>query len=94
MKVAGESNEKFYGERNGEQYSIQDDLAAMFKERWKNSDAGTVVNQTLKDVAFWGEDLTLLNGFADSVNQKLKLIMQNGVKQTIQSVYLNKEIIA
>ncbi|MGI8581594.1 MAG: tagaturonate reductase [Chitinophagaceae bacterium] len=94
MKVAGESNEKFYGERDGQQYSIQDDLAEVFKERWKNSDTNTVVNQTLKDVTFWGEDLTLLNGFADSVYQKLKLIMQNGVKQTIQSVHLNKEIIA
>jgi hypothetical protein len=52
------------------------------------------VNEVLKDAAFWGKDLFLLNGFADSVYTKLKMIMENGVKQTIESVQLNKEVVA
>ena len=94
MKVVKESDGKFYGERNGEQYPVQDDSAAVFKERWERSDPKTVVNEVLKDAAFWGKDLFLLNGFADSVYTKLKMIMENGVKQTIESVQLNKEVVA
>lgn len=53
-----------------------------------------MVAETLKDTAFWGEDLTLLNRFEDAVINKLNLIIENGVKHTIQSVQLNKEVAA
>jgi len=94
MKVVKEEDGKFYGESNGKSYPIQDDSASAYMEKWKNSDLKTVVNEVLKDASFWGEDLTLLNGFAGSVHDKLKMIIEKGVKLSIQTVQLNKGIVA
>ncbi len=93
MKVKKEGN-AYYGERNGEKYPVQDDAAETFLQRWKKNDPQSVVSETLKDAAFWGEDLTLLNGFENAVLCKLKMIIENGVKQTIESVQSNKEVVA
>ena len=90
MKAVKESNGKFYGELNGQQYLIQDDVAATFMKRWKTANTKDVVNATLKDAAFWGEDLTLLNGFEDSVYSKLEMIMSQGIKQAIETVQSKK----
>ena len=93
MKVNKEAN-GYYGERNGEKYPVQDDAAETFMQRWKKDNYENVVNETLKDAAFWGEDLTLLNGFENAVLCKLKMIIESGVKHTIQSVQSNKEVVA
>ena len=93
MKVKKEGN-AYYGERNGEKYPVQDDAAETFLQRWKKNDPQSVVSETLKDAAFWCEDLTLLNGFENAVLCKLKMIIENGVKQTIESVQSNKEVVA
>ena len=93
MNVKKDGN-GYYGERNGEKYPVQDDAVETFMQRWKNQDPKTVVNETLIDAAFWGEDLTLLNGFENAVLNKLNMIIENGVKHTIESVQSNKEVVA
>ena len=93
MKVTKEGN-GYYGERNGEKYPVQDDAAETFMQRWKSGDPKIVVSETLKDISFWGEDLTLISGFEEAVLHKLSMIIKNGVKQTIESVQSSKEVIA
>ncbi|QRR02539.1 tagaturonate reductase [Dyadobacter sandarakinus] len=68
MKPVYHKNGAYYGERNGEPYSIRCDSAAYFDEKWKNAASpADLAAQVLGDVSVWGTDLTLLPGFLDAV---------------------------
>lgn len=74
----------YYGKQNGQLYPIQDDEAPVFFKRWSSLSPEEVVVQTLKDAAYWGEDLSLLPNFQTSVTEKLISILNTGVKKTIE----------
>lgn len=62
----------FYGERNGQQYSIRCDSAAYFDEKWKEAtSAQDLAEKVLSDADLWGADLTLLPGFAEAVKKNM-----------------------
>jgi tagaturonate reductase len=85
MKPVKREGNSYYGIHNGKEYSIADDKAAMFYDLWNNYDEATIVNLVLQDVDMWGEDLTKLSGFEEDVKDKLKMILQVGMMQTLQT---------
>jgi tagaturonate reductase len=86
MKATQESEGNFYGEWNGERYLIRDDMASTFFSRWKESDLSSLVERVLQDKGFWEIDLTLLPGFYDAVFDRLKMMTEIGVRQTVERI--------
>ncbi|MCE6990563.1 tagaturonate reductase [Dyadobacter sp. CY323] len=72
MKPVIHKEEAYYGDRNGEPYSIRCDSAAYFDEKWKNAASPLdLAQQVMSDASLWDADLTLLPGFADAVKQHM-----------------------
>ncbi|GGM73722.1 altronate oxidoreductase [Dyadobacter beijingensis] len=68
MKPVVHKDGAYYGERDGQPYSIRCDSAAYFDEKWQNAASPVdLAQQVLSDVSLWDTDLTLLPGFADAV---------------------------
>lgn len=68
----------YYGTRNGERYEIRDsaDVLAFFASAWKN---GNVAQAVLQNTAFWGRDLTKVDGLLDTVSVSLDTIETDGI---------------
>ena len=90
MKPVKQSGNEFFGEFNGQSYLIDDEMAGKFYIMWQNLPVDKLVNEALKNVTFWGEDLTVLPGFQQSVTDKLNSIIQNGMSATLKGVHLKK----
>jgi tagaturonate reductase len=85
MKAIVKKGSKYFGELNGESYWIQDEQAEIFYKRWTGLSVASLVQVVLSD-AFWGADLLSLPGFKQSVIEKLNLIINNGMKEAIESI--------
>ena len=72
---------------------IQDDEAARFFSRWQQATPEEVVAQTLKDVAYWGTDLSQLPHFQQAVTEHLQNILSKGMKAAIQLLQNKTEIV-
>lgn len=88
-------NEKgaLIGTRGDHTYEISDDKSALefFADVWKKpsttlEEVQVISDSVLKNEDFWGQDLTLLQGFAEKVSAYLYSILKNGVKETIQNL--------
>jgi tagaturonate reductase len=90
MKVVKEENGKYYGERKGKPYPVNDDFAAFFYKAWQNIDTGKeekiqeFVKNVLSDIELWGTDLSNLQGFTQAVSHNLWAMLQQGVKAVVQ----------
>jgi tagaturonate reductase len=84
MKAVKKDGDKYFGESNGMSYPIGDDQAAYFHNQWKEHGEDNIVHAILKDQSAWGTDLTTLSGFEDAVKTNLKLILTNGVLNTLR----------
>jgi len=78
MRAVREENGAFYGKRNDDEYQIRDDWAAEFAKMWEQvTDLQNVaqihdfVNTVCKNTQIWGEDLTSIQGFAETVSTDL-----------------------
>jgi tagaturonate reductase len=72
MKPVVHKDDAYYGELNGQPYSIRCDSAAYFDEKWKNAASPIdLAQQVLSDTDLWDTDLTLLPGFADAVKDNM-----------------------
>jgi tagaturonate reductase len=85
---------QFYGEINGQSYLIQDEQAESFYKRWAGLTTVSLVQEVLRDNAFWGEDLHALPGFHDAVVEKLNMILAAGLKETLEALSNNKSFAA
>ena len=94
MKPVIKRGGQYYGELNGESYLIQDELAEVFYKRWSGLTITSLVQEVLRDNAFWGEDLHALPGFHQSVVEKLNMILSGGVKETLEAVTTKKSFAA
>ena len=94
MKPVTKKGGQFYGDLNGESYLIQDELAEVFYKRWSGLTITSLVQEVLRDNAFWGEDLHALPGFHQSVVEKLNMILASGVKETLETLTINKSYAA
>jgi tagaturonate reductase len=90
MKATTKKGEQYYGEIDGDPYLIQDDQAEVFYKRWAGLSTVALVQEVLRDFAFWQEDIHSLPGFQQSVVDKLNLIMNNGIKEAIEIVHSKK----
>lgn len=87
MKAVKQEGDKFFGDRNGSLYPINDDKAAYFFEIWSGANSATeVVNSVLSNTALWNTDLSQFVPFARSVEEKLHSMITNGVRETIQQI--------
>jgi tagaturonate reductase len=79
MKPIVHKDGAFYGDRNGQPYSIRCDSADYFDEKWKNAASPVdLAEQVLSDANLWGADLTLLPGFADAVKENMLTLVTSG----------------
>lgn len=68
MKPVMHKDGAYYGERDGQPYSIRCDSATYFDEKWQNAASPIdLAQQVLSDTALWDADLALLPGFAEAV---------------------------
>lgn len=77
---------RYQGTRCGEPYPIVDeaDVVAFFSDRsaW---DAPELVRDVLQNRAFWGEDLTVIDGFHAVVTQGLQAIRTQGARAAMRA---------
>ncbi|MGB8192901.1 MAG: tagaturonate reductase [Chitinophagaceae bacterium] len=93
MKAVKKEGNKHFGERNGSFYLIDDEKAADFYNKWNNFSVPQLVEQVLRDTAFWGADLNALPGFTQAVTEKLETLMQQGVKQAFENVQAKRVLV-
>lgn len=94
MKSVKQVGDKFYGERSGKDYPINDDQAEIYYKRWKSLSTDALVKEVLRDRTFWGTELNILPGFEQAVTDKLNLIIQYSPREAINAVYSTKEVVA
>jgi tagaturonate reductase len=85
MRPVKKETEKYYGMLNNQFYLINDDRASEFFGLWDEGLADLVVNRVLSNVGLWGTDLTLLDGFENSVAKKLKGFIRSGTMSEISA---------
>ncbi|MBL7731250.1 MAG: tagaturonate reductase [Chitinophagaceae bacterium] len=83
MKLTDNRDGKYYGERNGVEYEVKDDAAALFYAEWQKGDAATVAASILSNEQLWDTNLAALPGFLAAVQERLSEMMTNGVMTTI-----------
>jgi tagaturonate reductase len=89
MRCKAGADGRHYGQNNGSDYLVQDDMAASFAER-SLADMNTFVNGILADKNLWGTDISRLKGFADAVKDNIRLLEKRGVMETIASQQIQK----
>lgn len=92
MKAVKQEGNEYFGEVNGEEYLIEDPSADKFCRIWKDRKVPEVVNEVLKDISIWGEDLSLLKGFGKEVENNLNCIINNGMRASLEAYYSKKII--
>jgi tagaturonate reductase len=85
MRPVKKDSDKYYGTLNNQYYLINDDRVSEFFGIWDEGLADVVVNRVLSNRGLWGTDLTLLEGFANSVGKKLKGFIRSGTMQEISA---------
>lgn len=69
MKPVMHKDGAYYGDRDGQPYSIRCDAAPYFDEMWKSASSPLdLAGKVLADISLWDTDLTQLPGFLDAVN--------------------------
>ena len=72
MKPVVHKDGSYYGDRDGQPYSIRCDSAPYFDEMWKTAASPLdLAEKVLSDVSLWDTDLTLLPGFLDAVKANM-----------------------
>ncbi len=90
MKVTRKAGNKYFGERNGEEYEIKDDKAGYFYNLWDNKTGCEVAKEAMQNEELWDTDLTQLPGFFQAVQDQLQDMISNGVLQTIEQLESKK----
>lgn len=90
MKGVIKRGNQYYGDLNGQSYLIQDEQAEIFYKRWAGLSTVGLVQEVLRDFAYWEEDMHSLPGFQQAVIDKLNLILNQGMKEAMQSIPVKK----
>ncbi|GAB3985891.1 tagaturonate reductase [Spirosoma daeguense] len=94
MQATSQENDVWYGERNGEKYPIYDAQAGYFADLWARLSPQELTATALKNTVLWGDDLSQLPGFADSVSAYLTQMVEHGVLATLSSQFDHFETVA
>ncbi|MBL0182667.1 MAG: tagaturonate reductase [Chitinophagaceae bacterium] len=92
MKAVKEENGNYYGRLQEKFYPIQDDRAQYFFEKWQRVKPALMAVSVLRDTALWGQDLTMLPGFAGAVQEKINEIEELGMAAVLDPLQSNKSI--
>ncbi|RAJ83107.1 tagaturonate reductase [Chitinophaga dinghuensis] len=85
LKPVKEENGKYYGARDGEEYLITDDNAAIFAAYWQQqSNTQDMVAQIARDQRLWEVNLDEIPGFTATISEHLDQLQEQGVKQFIR----------
>lgn len=68
MKCSLKEDGKYYGEINGKEYPVQDEMAPYFSNLWMTLEPAELVYLVLSDKELWKTDLRELPGFEEAVN--------------------------
>lgn len=86
MKAVKKDGDAYFGELNGVSYPIKDDKAAYFFKKWQEVKSTSIAAPVLHDTFLWGgNDLSVLPGFAESVQEKINDILINGIATVIKN---------
>ena len=85
MKAVKQDGKQFYGEYNNEFYLIEDEMAEEFYKLWQNFFVDKLVKEVLENKNLWGEDISILPGFQQSVTDKLNSIINYGMTITLKN---------
>jgi tagaturonate reductase len=92
MKCKEGATGQYFGNLNGTDYVVEDEMAVYFAEKWKTNDSDTVTDAVLADKNLWGTDLSVLKGFADAVKENIQEIFCNGAIAAIGKTKLKKTV--
>jgi tagaturonate reductase len=90
MKAVKYEDGKYYGERNGTFYLINDDSAGYFYEAWKDADITThnscklFVEEIIDDDTLWNKELKAVPGLSDHIATFLFELTTKGVTETLE----------
>ena len=79
---------RFYkGEWKGESLPINDspEIVSFFNEAWKLKEYKEIASAILKNVDFWGEDLTKIDSLTEAVTMALQEIDKNGIEKGFEN---------
>ncbi|HEX7457081.1 MAG TPA: tagaturonate reductase, partial [Ginsengibacter sp.] len=86
MKAVKQNGNEFFGEFNGEFYLIEDNMAETFYTLWQNFPVEKLAEEVLKNTDLREEDMSILQGFQQSVIDKLNSIIDKGMKATLENI--------
>ncbi len=72
----------------GRSYLVKDEqeILEFFAKVWEEKDLARIVNQVLKNIKLWGNDLTQIADLEKCVLENLQNIIEKGIKQTIANL--------
>jgi len=93
MCVQEQPDGSFSGSWNGRSYTIQDEHAAFFAEKWALVSGHGLVREILSNGELWGTDLTTLPGFEKQVTEDLLQLQEGDPAALLTIEYLNKSLV-
>ncbi len=84
--ITAEVDGKYYGTREGRQYEILDDAAALKLCARISGDTDGYLRVFLREKNFWGVELSDIPGFEQQVRNDLVLIREKGMKEALATV--------
>ncbi len=93
MRTEKDGEAGFYGEWNGRKYKVQDDKADLLYDKWKAGSITEVVQETLKDPAVFGRDLSVYPGWTAAVIHYATLLQHNGAADVLHSLANKKTMV-
>jgi tagaturonate reductase len=93
MKAIKKSEGKYFGERNGQLYEINDDSAEYFFQTWQNNSSDKVAEIVMQNEELWETDLTKLPGLLHAVQEHLIEFISEGVLSTISRIETKKIVV-
>jgi tagaturonate reductase len=87
MKCEQDADGKFYGERNGTKYPVNDDHAGWYAEKWsKAGNPSQLVVDVLGNEAFWGTGSLHAPEFVKAITSKLQEMLQSGALPVLKMI--------
>jgi tagaturonate reductase len=90
MKPFRQEGKEFFGNKNNEEYLIEDPLAEKLSAHWQKDNIWAVVKGVLCDIYLWEHDLTEFEGFSQAVTNSLNSIKNGGMKNTLNILQKNR----
>lgn len=93
MCVQEQPDGNFTGKWNGRSYTIQDEHADFFAEKWALISGRDLVHAVLSHAELWGTDLATLPGFEAQVTEDLLQLQEGDPAALLTIEYLNKSLV-